>query len=110
VGLPYQLCTAKLAAQGSYTMLDIQSLPSLEKFDSQLLDLFKPSAAEQAVAGALDDVAAGGDPDLALQRLMSLKHLNSYRVRRSAAAAHRWCMEQQQALTGHQTLQHQGNG
>jgi hypothetical protein len=86
-------------------MLDIQSLPSLEKFDSQLLDLFKPSAAEQAVAGALDDVAAGGDPDLALQRLMSLKHLNSYRVRSGIAAAHAWCMAQQQPVMGSLNIQ-----
>lgn len=62
-------------------MLDIQSLPSLERFDSQLLDLFRQNTNEAGGAGVhvMDELQAPDD-DLALQRLMSLKN-SQHKVR-----------------------------
>lgn len=58
----------------SASVLDIQSLPSLERFDSQLLDLFRQNYADGSGAGVhVMDETQAPDDDLALQRLMSLK-------------------------------------
>eukprot|EP00775_Hariotina_reticulata_P007695 gene7695-7894_t len=54
--------------------LDIQSLPSLEKFDSQLLmSLWKDSHAEAGSLGQVMDETLAHDDDTALQQLMLLK-------------------------------------
>lgn len=54
-------------------MLDLQALPSLEKFDSQLLDLFKASMNEPATGGLpLMDEYQAPDSEAALQHLMAV--------------------------------------
>lgn len=59
----------------SASVLDIQSLPSLERFDSQLLDLFRQNYTDGSGAGVhVMDETQAPDDDLALQRLMSLKN------------------------------------
>jgi hypothetical protein len=61
--------------------LDIQSLPSLEKFDSQLLmSLFKDSHVEAGSLGQVMDETVAYDDDMALQRLMSLKQTQQQKV------------------------------
>jgi hypothetical protein len=69
-------------------MLDIQPLPSLEKFDSQLFEIFKNSVQDHPATGAHsampteEDLRNGGDAaDIALQRLMSLRHAQASKVR-----------------------------
>lgn len=55
--------------------LDLQSLPSLERFDSRFLDIFRDNGAEAGAGGVpvMDELQAPDD-DLALQRLMSLRN------------------------------------
>jgi hypothetical protein len=56
-------------------LLDLQSLPSLERFDSRFLDIFRDSGNEAGAGGVpvMDELQAPDD-DLALQRLMSLRN------------------------------------
>eukprot|EP00879_Flechtneria_rotunda_P000223 GHRR01000297.1.p1 GENE.GHRR01000297.1~~GHRR01000297.1.p1 ORF type:complete len:543 (+),score=214.40 GHRR01000297.1:437-2065(+) len=73
-------------ASASGAMLDIQSLPSLERFDSQLLDLFKQNPEPGAAGVHVMDEMQAPDDDLALQRLMTLK--NSQQKAAAAALQH----------------------
>jgi hypothetical protein len=56
-------------------LLDLQSLPSLERFDSRFLDIFRDTGNEAGAGGVpvMDELQAPDD-DLALQRLMSLRN------------------------------------
>lgn len=76
--------------------MDLQSLSSLERFDSQLLELFRVSSAGEPNGGigvsmALDELAGVPPPthgeDLALARLASLRDALSVGASSAAGAS-----------------------
>ena len=83
-------CTSfSLRQRTQFAMVDIEPLPSLERLiDGQLLEIFKRSVQDNPATGAHSAMPTeedmrngGGAADIALQRLMSLRHAQANKVR-----------------------------